>query len=670
MPAIGRVTPGGTITGFSDGINQDGEPISLLAPGDIALGPDGNVWFANGSFWSGGESTGIGRVSGDGAMTLFELPAAGLANNLVIGPDGNLWFTIWHGPIFQAIGRVTPTGTITEFDVSEAGELRDLVAGPDGNLWFTAKNGVGRLTPAGSLTMFSSGLQSSHFLVEIINGPDGNLWFSDRGAMGTQTYIGRITTAGTITQFAVDGFNPAGTYPSSLASGGDGNLWFASMQNVIGRITPSGELTEFSIGLGQSSVVHGLTPGPGGTNIWFIDQGERAIGRVAPVGPGATTPDPTLAVKIGGSGTGAVSSNHGGISCGSACDAFFGEGQVVTLSASSASGSAFAGWSGGGCAGTGACQVTLNADTVVTATFVPSDGGGDTGTNPPGGSPNPIESAPGGSLPSGSGNERKQAAKGLAAQRRRAEAKKRALKRCQALKGKAKRKCVRRVQNSQRGNKRTPARRVALAAGLQQTCADAGTAKPRIIEAWVRHPGDRKTQSMFLEADWRRLPDECDGDFERVPSVRFQLQSPRNHARWINVGGFVAPERTWKVKEEVEAEKEAEGKSCWEITEAGKTFVCHIPYRVTNRGGDGTAGARKSPGPWPDPIASNDRYRYQCTPGPGVTQVRALVRNVVKNLNTGKVAAQRVHKVPVKVKSYPVPPHPGHPKRAALQGPC
>src|SRR6185437_4418485 len=34
-------------------------------------------------------------------------------------------------------------------------------------------------------------------------------------------------------------------------------------------------------------------------------------------------------------------------------------------------GSVFTGWSGGACAGTGTCAVTINANTSVTATFVP-----------------------------------------------------------------------------------------------------------------------------------------------------------------------------------------------------------------------------------------------------------------------------------------------------------
>src|SRR5205807_2293496 len=41
-----------------------------------------------------------------------------------------------------------------------------------------------------------------------------------------------------------------------------------------------------------------------------------------------------------------------------------------TLTATPAAGSMFTGWSGGGCAGTGACTVTMNAATTVTAGFV------------------------------------------------------------------------------------------------------------------------------------------------------------------------------------------------------------------------------------------------------------------------------------------------------------
>jgi uncharacterized repeat protein (TIGR01451 family) len=77
----------------------------------------------------------------------------------------------------------------------------------------------------------------------------------------------------------------------------------------------------------------------------------------------------TLTVSRAGSGTGSVTSSPAGISCGGTCSTSFANGTVVTLTATADAGSTFAGWSGGGCSGSGTCVVTLNADTTATATF-------------------------------------------------------------------------------------------------------------------------------------------------------------------------------------------------------------------------------------------------------------------------------------------------------------
>src|SRR6266508_4033728 len=78
----------------------------------------------------------------------------------------------------------------------------------------------------------------------------------------------------------------------------------------------------------------------------------------------------TLTVTRTGSGTGTVTSDPAGIDCGAVCSADFDDGTVVTLTATAASGSRFAGWSGEGCSGTGTCQVTMDQARSVTATFV------------------------------------------------------------------------------------------------------------------------------------------------------------------------------------------------------------------------------------------------------------------------------------------------------------
>ena len=84
---------------------------------------------------------------------------------------------------------------------------------------------------------------------------------------------------------------------------------------------------------------------------------------------GAVTPQYHLAVEKLGAGAGSIAGN--GIDCGATCDVVLDEGTTATLTATPAAGSVFTGWSGA-CTGTGSCMVTVNADTTVSATFVPN----------------------------------------------------------------------------------------------------------------------------------------------------------------------------------------------------------------------------------------------------------------------------------------------------------
>jgi hypothetical protein len=87
-----------------------------------------------------------------------------------------------------------------------------------------------------------------------------------------------------------------------------------------------------------------------------------------------------LTVSTAGTGSGSVISTPAGIDCGVDCTEIYADGTVVTLMPTPAAGSSFDGWSGGGCSGLGACTVTMNADTTVTAAFLgpfeDSDGDG------------------------------------------------------------------------------------------------------------------------------------------------------------------------------------------------------------------------------------------------------------------------------------------------------
>ncbi len=76
-----------------------------------------------------------------------------------------------------------------------------------------------------------------------------------------------------------------------------------------------------------------------------------------------------LTVTRSGNGSGTVTSSPPGIDCGADCSVMFAENAPVTLTATPAVGSYFAGWLGGGCSGTETCTVTITAATTVTAVF-------------------------------------------------------------------------------------------------------------------------------------------------------------------------------------------------------------------------------------------------------------------------------------------------------------
>ena len=84
-------------------------------------------------------------------------------------------------------------------------------------------------------------------------------------------------------------------------------------------------------------------------------------------------------VTRAGAGAGTVSAT--GIDCGSDCSESYDQGASVTLTATPAAGSRFAGGSGD-CTGTGACQLTMSGARNVTASFAVIDDDGD-GVSPP-----------------------------------------------------------------------------------------------------------------------------------------------------------------------------------------------------------------------------------------------------------------------------------------------
>ena len=80
-----------------------------------------------------------------------------------------------------------------------------------------------------------------------------------------------------------------------------------------------------------------------------------------------------LGVARAGSGSGTITSNPAGITCGGICAAYYNTGTSVTLTATPSAGSVFTGWSGSCSGSSTTCVVSLSQARTATATFTLAD---------------------------------------------------------------------------------------------------------------------------------------------------------------------------------------------------------------------------------------------------------------------------------------------------------
>jgi photosystem II stability/assembly factor-like uncharacterized protein len=193
------------------------------------------------------------------------------------------------------------------------------------------------------------------------------------------------TMAGTTPGFSGDGglaTSAQFSSPSGLAFDVCGNLLIADKgNNRIRRVDASGVITTVA---GSGTAPYGGFSGDGGPatsaelsfptgvtvdrngDIFIADQNNQRIRKLWVLLGGQSAP---LTVTKAGTGSGTVTSSPARITCGGTCVAAFPPGTLVTLTATPAAGSSFAGW-GGVCAGTSpTCTVTMDVAKTVTATF-------------------------------------------------------------------------------------------------------------------------------------------------------------------------------------------------------------------------------------------------------------------------------------------------------------
>ena len=235
-------------------------------------------------------------VNGPAAVAICTTTPPGTGNNFVAttctgitpgsqafaitsGPDGNVWFTEY---VANRIGKFDLTTNLaTEFGPLQA-PASAIAAGPDGNVWFaeTSLPAIGRITPLGVITEFTTGLVAGQSIGGLTAGADGSVWFLTAGTGGTG--IGKIDPAsGSITIYT-SGFSGAVPLLGGITASPDGNIWFTDYYDgLIGRIAPDGTVAEFGT-ITPGLQINAITAGPlvgGAKTLWFTTPSEQSIGR-------------------------------------------------------------------------------------------------------------------------------------------------------------------------------------------------------------------------------------------------------------------------------------------------------------------------------------------------------------------------------------------------------
>lgn len=198
------------------------------------------------------------------------------------------------------------------------------------------------------------------------SGPDVRVL--EYSGIGTNPFDTSASGSGTNTGGTVSTANLSTSGSSELLVGGGMTSWAftGAGTNYTSRIiTSSGDIAEDRTISSQGSYNAGAQIASQSQN-WLLQVAAFKAGN------STGTPPPTnYTLNVTDSGSGTVTSNPSGISCGSTCGASFTSGQNVVLSEAPGSGYTFSAWSGA-CSGNGTCTVAMNSNQAVTATFVPA----------------------------------------------------------------------------------------------------------------------------------------------------------------------------------------------------------------------------------------------------------------------------------------------------------
>jgi streptogramin lyase len=298
-----------TITEFpAGGPNNEVDNGFPVNPEELTTGPDGNIWYTDGSYvyHMSASGTNVAVITGpDSSVPTSNRDPADSATGIVTDA-GDIWYT--DGPDIGCIVPGSPP-TVQTFAIpvpttGGTPQADGIMVDRLGLLWFTdvGTNNIdawsvgsgcvahGKLEfPVNAQLGENTGTNPLTDADSIAVGPNGYIWFTEAGAQR----IGEMSPSGFVVgTFPAPPATLSGGEPLGITAGPDGNLWFTYLNSdMVGRITPGGGVTDYSLPDHGGGSTWSIIKGPDG-NLWFTDTG-NAVGCINSLGNAALYTTPT-----------------------------------------------------------------------------------------------------------------------------------------------------------------------------------------------------------------------------------------------------------------------------------------------------------------------------------------------------------------------------------------